>query len=174
MTLTSLQQAVVSNRVAYVVVVAGMSLITACQPAADLDGDRSESSDPPSRAGDRLALDTSKGSGAASLGGGCVERPGCSIELDGDPPGVLQQQLGCGVNYTYSFGDRFEAAMGSFCIDSPANRQILHDHQRRGFFGGYCESCLGVPAGKIFVFWAIVEGPTCPSGCAPPPLPAPL
>jgi hypothetical protein len=171
MTWISLQRGVVSNRVAYGVVVAGMSLITACQLAADLGAVPSGSADLPSRPGDRPA-DPPKASRAAGLPGGCVERPGCSIAIFGEPSGVLQQQLGCSATYEYDFGPGFEAAIGSFCVDSPGNRQILHDHERRGFFGGYCETCLGVPAGKIFVFWADVLGPTCPSGCAPAPLPA--
>lgn len=129
--------------------------------------------------------------------GTCVTRPGCSLTMEPaapDPirptqpggPAVtprdrtvhataaasdpLPQQLGCGAVYLYRNGAPdgiFVGGHGSFCPDSPATRQVLHDQRKLGYRPGYCESCLGVPPGQVFVFWDMLAGPSCPSGCAP-------
>lgn len=98
----------------------------------------------------------------------CVERPRCSFQSAWDDAGdPLQAQLGCGPVFQYRNGANsgILGGTGSFCTDSPANRQVLHDAHKRGYPPGYCETCLGVPAGKVFVFWTEAIGPSCPSGC---------
>jgi hypothetical protein len=100
----------------------------------------------------------------------CVEHPWQSsfkgsIDLSSDP---LAKQLGCGPVFQYSRGGKgFFGGTGSFCPDSPGNRAVLHANQKYGFPPRYCETCMGVPDGKIFVFWTRDAGPSpsCPSGC---------
>ncbi len=101
----------------------------------------------------------------------CGPRPGCSFAPDSTTPAnPLQQQLHCGPIYRYVGGSKAGfAGVGSFCPDTPETRRILHDNQKRGYLPGYCESCMGVPPGEIFVFWKLFDGPSCPSGCFPGP-----
>lgn len=110
----------------------------------------------------------------ATTMGVCAERPHCSFQVDASStPDPLQSQLGCGPLYRYENGEKGgDNGIGSFCPDTPVNRKILHDSGKHGYGAGYCQSCLGVPAGKIFVFWKLFDQPSCPSGCAPgaPPL----
>ena len=105
----------------------------------------------------------------------CTELPQCtfgySYEDSSDP---LQKQLGCSPVYRYTNGANsgILGGVGSFCPDTAANRKILHDKGRKGYAHGYCDTCLNVPCGKLFVFWSFMIGPGCPSGCrigtAPP------
>jgi len=102
--------------------------------------------------------------------GGCVERPHCSFGYGWEDAGnKLQQQLGCGPVYQYKNG--FESGVtggnGSFCPDTVDTRAVLHAQGRRGYGPGYCETCLGVPDGQLFVLWMETIGPSCPSGCTP-------
>jgi hypothetical protein len=134
------------DRAARAVVVSAFGLVVACQPAV-----------PPATT---MAV--------------CAERPHCSFRLDESAtPDPLQNQLGCGPIYRNENGERGgDNGIGSFCPDSPANRKLLHNSAKHGYLAGYCQSCLGVPAGKLFVFWKLFDQPSCPSGCAPgaPPL----
>jgi hypothetical protein len=106
---------------------------------------------------------------AAPTAGACAERPHCSFEPEASsPPDPLQAQLGCGPLYRYQNGEKGgDNGLGSFCPDSPATRKTLHDAGKHGYLPGYCQSCLGVPADKIFVFWKLFDQPSCPSTCAP-------
>jgi hypothetical protein len=100
--------------------------------------------------------------------GGCIEMDGCSFKSawpDSNNP--LQKQLGCGPVFQYfnGAGQGILGGTGSFCPDTPANRKLLHQKGLTGHHAGYCETCMGVPADKIFVFWDYFMGPSCPSGC---------
>jgi hypothetical protein len=101
----------------------------------------------------------------------CVERPHCSFRYawDEGPNDPLWKQLGCGPVFQYMNGHSagILGGNGSFCPDSTSNRKVLHDNHKRGYLPGYCETCLGVPDGQIFVFWSQTIGPSCPSGCVP-------
>jgi hypothetical protein len=113
----------------------------------------------------------------------CEERPACAFSPA--PTTVLTtltpadravlDALSCGPIYSYTSGANqgFLRGIGSFCADSTANRHLLHDNLKAGFHPGYCQSCLGVPAGKLFVFWTVEssEGPNCPSTCREAPGP---
>jgi hypothetical protein len=98
----------------------------------------------------------------------CTDLPQCSFgysyEDSGDP---TQKTLGCSPVYRYMNGANsgILGGVGSFCPDTPDNRQYLHDHNYSGFTSGYCDTCLNVPCGKIFVFWSYFIGPSCPSSC---------
>ncbi len=100
----------------------------------------------------------------------CVDRPHCSFRYawDEGPNDPLWKQLGCGPVFQYHNGHSsgIMGGNGSFCPDSPTTRKVLHDDHKRGYLPGYCETCLGVPAGQIFVFWSQTIGPSCPSGCS--------
>lgn len=64
---------------------------------------------------------------------------------------------------------------GSFCTSSADNQKVLHDSQKSGYLAGYSDTCLSVPAGKVFVFWVIDHAPpNCPSTCVDGPGPTPL
>jgi hypothetical protein len=107
--------------------------------------------------------------------GSCVTRPGCALsQIEGPSSDPLQGQLGCGPAFRYQSGATFgfHGGVGSFCPDSPGNRAILHQRLKIGYLPGYCDSCLKVPPGTLFVFWTAggpPTGPSCPSGCAPTP-----
>ncbi len=116
----------------------------------------------------QIALDSSPDAQAPQAG--CVERLPCSFVRE-DPKGPedpLQTQLGCGVAYVYTSADPLNAwvGTGSFCPDSQANRDVLRGNGQLGYLPGYCDTCLGIPPGKIFVFWKL-DGPNCPSSCGP-------
>ena len=101
-------------------------------------------------------------------GGGCVEMDGCSFKSawpDSNNP--LQKEMGCGPVFQYfnGAGQGVLGGTGSFCPDTPANRRLAHQKNLTGHHAGYCETCMGVPAGKFFVFWDYFVGPSCPSGC---------
>ena len=122
-----------------------------------------------------VAMAAHAGSGVADTGipvrgvaTGCIERPHCSMSYGWDDANdPLQQQLGCGGVFTYFNGANSGVlgGTGSFCADTPANRATLHDQKKRGFQPAYCETCMGVPDHKLFVFWGESVGPSCPSGC---------
>lgn len=100
----------------------------------------------------------------------CVTLVGCSFQfVGGTSTNPLSAQLHCGQQYRYMNG--FHAGVlggiGSFCPDSVGNRTILAAHHMAGFRAGYCDTCLTVPTGKLFVFWTEFVGPGCPSGCIP-------
>jgi len=88
----------------------------------------------------------------------------------------LAKQLGCGPEYKYTSNrSRVSEGIGSFCPDSPDNRKVLHDHKLTGYLPGYCDTCLKVPAGQIFVFWFLwAVDPSCTSTCGNGPAPAPI
>ena len=69
--------------------------------------------------------------------------------------------------YMNGFVRGVHGGFGSFCPDTPDARKALHDSKKRGYLPGHCETCLGVPAGWIFVLWTETEVPSCPSGCSP-------
>ena len=100
----------------------------------------------------------------------CLDRSASVVgTINPWPDDPLWKQLGCGPVYTFSTGtsEGFLGGIGSFCPDSPDGR--AHLYGKLIFFPGYCETALGVPDGKIFVFWKTYEkpqsNPSCPSGC---------
>jgi hypothetical protein len=104
----------------------------------------------------------------------CESTPNCSntayiIPYIND----LQRQLNCGTTRRYVSGGQagFLGGLGSLCPDSPSIRTILRNSFRRGWVAPYCNDCINVPAGKIFVFWTEWSGPGCTSGCEPMPFP---
>jgi hypothetical protein len=101
----------------------------------------------------------------------CVEHPWQSrfvgTNASSDKVAKLKLQ-GCGPVFEYwSGGKGFFGGTGSFCTDSPYNQAILKANHMYGFPPGYCETCMGVPDGKVFVFWGDRAGPapSCSSGC---------
>jgi hypothetical protein len=115
---------------------------------------------------------------APTCAAGCIEAPKCKFgvwEPENDTSDPLRAQLGCGALFLYDSGATFGVlgGVGSFCPDSSANRALLHARGKRGYLPGYCQTCIGVPAGMLFVFWRVNVGPSCPSGCLPgPPIPS--
>jgi hypothetical protein len=94
--------------------------------------------------------------------------PHCSFGYEYDDSGnPAQSLLGCGPVYRWSNGANagILGGVGSYCPDTPSNRQYLHDNGLTGFSSGYCDTCLNVPCGQLFVFWSYFVGPTCPSSC---------
>jgi len=103
----------------------------------------------------------------------CTKQVGCSFgPATTDPRDPIQIQLGCGPAFGYESRDPANPWLGtgSFCPDSPDARRVLHDNRKLGYLPGYCETCMGVPADQIFVFWGQLNGPNCPSSCGPQPL----
>ena len=64
-------------------------------------------------------------------------------------------------------GNGLLGGLGSVCPDTKAVRDYVHEpgHMHLGIVGAYCDGCLKIPAGHLFVFWEIFIGPNCPSGC---------
>jgi hypothetical protein len=85
---------------------------------------------------------------------------------------TLQQQLGCNTTRRFTTGipGGFMGGLGSFCPDTPYVRAMLHNHYR-GWTRPYCNDCIHIPAGKLWVFWIEYLGPGCPGGCEPAPPP---
>jgi hypothetical protein len=126
-----------------------------------------DASQPPQDA--QIAPDSSQDAQIAQPA--CVERLPCSFRpITGEPSDPIQIQLGCGPTYEYVSSSPLNAwsGIGSFCPDSPANRDMLRDSGKFGYLSGFCDTCLGVPEDKIFVFWKH-SGPNCPSSCGPMP-----
>jgi|GEM_PF-3515943 len=99
----------------------------------------------------------------------CESTPRCSLTpfpLNRDP---LQVALGCGptTEYENGYSIGFMGGEGSFCVDTAFNRKTLHAAGKSAFLPGYCSTCLTVPAGQLYVIWTPLEGPGCPSSCAP-------
>ena len=159
------------KRAVSLAVIAGASSLAACQLSADPAIAPSQSRDVLSPAEGDEAVDTTRSLSAADGPSDCPDGLCCSLQPDPIEPDPLQLQLGCGPTYQYrkGTGPDLLVGWGSFCPDSLANRRILHDRGKRGYLPGYCESCLCVPAGQIFVFWGFADDPTCPSGCGPMP-----
>ena len=88
----------------------------------------------------------------------------------------LQKQLGCGESTEYFNGHSggFMGGIASFCPDSDATRAALRAARISAYQPGFCTQCLTVPAGTLFVFWTVFQGPGCPSSCNPGSPPAPL
>lgn len=99
----------------------------------------------------------------APLTGPCLVHPHCSFEAPTAPPAtLLEAQLGCTGRARYSEETNDDGA-GPFCPDTPQTRQL-----GTGMFleSGYCDECITVPAGQIFVYFRRVEQPPlCPSTC---------
>ena len=103
----------------------------------------------------------------AALTGNCFVHPHCSGGgvPSGAPATPLEAQLGCSGRAGYSSG-LGDTGAGSFCPDTPQARQL-----GMGVFlhAGYCDECITVPAGQIFVyFFRVQQPPLCPSGCGRP------
>lgn len=97
----------------------------------------------------------------------------CSLEpLPGGDKGPIAEKakkLGCGpvLRYFGGGGAGWLGGLGTYCPDDKAVR----DAAGMGFVGPYCDGCLKVPAGQIFVIWESFVGPNCPSGCPISPSP---
>lgn len=104
----------------------------------------------------------------------CFAMPGCSNTAYVTPyVNSLQSQLGCGPTRRFSTGAGagFLGGLASFCPDNWWTRAQLHNTPYRGWIGAYCNECIDVPAGQMFVFWTSWTGPGCPGGCEPMPPP---
>jgi hypothetical protein len=106
----------------------------------------------------------------------CDTTPSCSLTFAGGYTTVLQSQLGCLQNLRYMSGANsgFLGGILSSCPDTPANRSALRAAGYRAFLPGYCNTCIGVPAGRLYVFWTEFLGPGCPSSCTTSPTPSQL
>jgi hypothetical protein len=99
---------------------------------------------------------------------GCYETPGCSLQYLGTYSTALQLQLGCSKNYVYISGaSSYFGGIGSFCPDTVTARRLLRSYGYRGYDATFCDTCFAVPAGELFVLWGDMQGPGCPSSCAP-------
>jgi len=149
--------------------ISSASVLSACQLAADRAFAPPQADDVLSLTEGAQAVDTTASLPAVDAPAGCLEPPCCTLQPDATED-ALQRSLGCGPSYMYlehldSGAGSTPLGVGSFCPDTPTSRIILHNRGKRGYFAGYCDTCLCVPAGQIFVFWRIEVGPTCPSGC---------
>jgi hypothetical protein len=105
--------------------------------------------------------------GTVVLSQGCVKTDGCTLTPFDDPANAaLRAQLSCEPMSLYR-----AVHPGALCPDTGDNRRILHDHHLTGYVAGYCDACLTVPDGKIFVLFVLAHPPppNCPSTCAPAP-----
>lgn len=79
------------------------------------------------------------------------------------------RRLGCGevLHYSPGTGNGFLGGHGSICPETKAVRDYLREpgHLHIGYQGPYCDGCIKVPAGHLFVFWDGEIGPNCPNGC---------
>jgi|SRR4051812_5539906 hypothetical protein len=99
----------------------------------------------------------------APLTGSCVVHKDCSFGTAPGPMTPLELQLGCDGRYRYRSG-LGDGGGGSFCPDTPQARLL---GLGSWLPPGYCDACITVPAGHIFVyFWLGHEQPLCPSGCS--------
>jgi hypothetical protein len=78
----------------------------------------------------------------------------------------MQEKLknfGCGPFFHYGTGNGngILGGNGTYCKDTPALRAT----HPMGYGPGYCDGCLKVPPGEIFVLWTTAIGPNCPNGC---------
>jgi hypothetical protein len=108
----------------------------------------------------------------------CEERPYRSFAYawDDAPPGkpeAAQKELGCGPVYRYSNGSNQGIIQytGSFCPDTREARAYIHAQKLTAWAHPYCDQCLTIPCGKLFVLWGFAIGPGCPSGCRSYPAP---
>jgi hypothetical protein len=104
----------------------------------------------------------------------CYAMPNCSSEDYVTPYySSLQRQLGCGTTVRFSTGATagFLGGLASFCPDNWWTRYQLRNNHLRGWANPYCNDCLTIPPGQLFVFWTTWTGPGCPGGCEPMPPP---
>lgn len=106
----------------------------------------------------------------------CDVTRGCSVTYVGGYATTLQSQLRCAQSSRYWAGadSGFLGGIMSSCADTPGNRSVLRAAGYRAFLPGYCNTCLAVPAGRLFVFWSEFVGPGCSSGCTTSPSPSRL
>ena len=105
----------------------------------------------------------------------CERTPSCSL-VPSTLVHPLQRLLGCGPSSEYfnGYSGGFMGGIASFCPDSADARTALRAARIPAYQAGFCTQCLTVPAGMLFVFWTVLQGPGCPSSCNPGSPPAPL
>jgi hypothetical protein len=104
----------------------------------------------------------------------CTSMPACSNTPYITPYiNALQRQLGCDTTRRFTTGVSagFIGGLGSFCPDTAYVRSQLRAGHYRGWESSYCNDCIEVRGGQLFVFWTIFMGPGCPGGCEPMPPP---